>query len=79
MKDSGGLANLKLLVKQKHGILLKGPVKLMEWVKIALLFLHVTLKLFQFMIMNLSGKFYIRLSKNFSKRFTNQSILTRAK
>ena len=33
----------------------KGPVKLIEWVKIALLFLHVTSKLFQFTILNLSG------------------------
>ena len=33
----------------------RGPVKLIEWVKIALLFLHVTSKLFQFTILNLSG------------------------
>ena len=32
----------------------KGPVKLIEWVKIAILFLRVTLKLFQFTILNLS-------------------------
>ena len=32
----------------------KGPVKLIEWVKIALLFLHVTSKLFQFTILKLS-------------------------
>ena len=31
----------------------KGPVKLMEWVKIALLFLHVTSNLFQFTILKL--------------------------
>ena len=34
---------------------MKGPVKLTESVKIALLFLNVTLKLFQFTILNLSG------------------------
>ena len=28
----------------------KGPVKLIEWVKIALLFLHFTSRLFQFTI-----------------------------
>ena len=28
----------------------KGPVKLIQWVKVALLFLHVTSKLFQFTI-----------------------------
>ena len=37
------------------GSLYKGPVKLIEWVKIALLFLHVTSKLFQFTILNLPG------------------------
>ena len=29
----------------------KGPVELIKWVKIALLFLHVTSKLFQFTIL----------------------------
>ena len=33
----------------------KGPVKLIEWVKMALLFLHVTSKLIQSTILNLSG------------------------
>ena len=33
----------------------KGPVKLIEWVKIALSFSLVTSKLFQFTILNLSG------------------------
>ena len=33
----------------------KGPVKLIEWAKIALLFLHPTTKLFQFTILNLPG------------------------
>ena len=33
----------------------EGHAKLIEWVKIALLFLYVTSKLFQFMILNLSG------------------------
>ena len=32
----------------------KGPVKLIEWMKIALLFSHVTSELFQFTILNLS-------------------------
>ena len=43
-----------------------------EWAKIALLFLHVTSQLFQFTISHMSGYFYIRLSKNFLKRFTNE-------
>ena len=42
-------------------------------VKIALLFLHVTSKLLQVTVLNLSGQFCIRLSKNFSKRFNNKS------
>ena len=33
----------------------KGPVKLIEWVKIVLLVLNVTSKLFQFTTLNLSG------------------------
>ena len=33
----------------------KGPVKLIQWVKIALLFLHVISKPFQFTILNMSG------------------------
>ena len=33
----------------------KGPVKKIEWVKIALLFLHVMSKMFMFMFVNLSG------------------------
>ena len=41
--------------QQKIYTKFKGPVKLIEWVKTALLFLHVTSKLFQFMILNLSG------------------------
>ena len=57
---------LSMLVQQanpKIKMLDKGPVKLIKWVKIALLLLHVTSKLFQFMIFNLFGWFYIRLSK----------------
>ena len=54
----------------------KGPVKSIEWVIIALLFLHVASKLFQFMILDLCGYFFIRLSKKFSKRFTNKSKIT---
>ena len=33
----------------------KGPVKLIEWVTVALLFSHVTSKLFKLTIFNLSG------------------------
>ena len=54
----------------------KGHVKLIEWVKIAILFLHVTSKLIRFTILNLSESFYVRLSKNFSKQFTNKSKIT---
>ena len=41
--------------KKRHMRRDKGPVKLIEWVKIALLFPHVTSKLVQFTILNLSG------------------------
>ena len=60
--------------KIKTGVSLQeqGLVKLIELVKIALLLLPITSKLFQFMILNLSGWFYIRVSNNFSKRFTNK-------
>ena len=39
----------------------------------ALLFLNATSKLFQFTILHLSGQFYNRLPKTFSKRLTNNS------
>ena len=45
----------------------KITLKDMQMVKIALSFLHVMSKLLQFMILKLSGQFYIHLSKNFSK------------
>ena len=54
----------------------KGHVKLIQWMKVALLFLHVTPEQFKFTILNLPGGFYIRLSKNVSKRLTNKSKIT---
>ena len=41
-----------------HGVWnnhVKGPMKIIERVKIAIIFLHVTSKLYQFMILNLFG------------------------
>ena len=45
----------KALVHMCRTVPRTGPVKLREWVKIALLFLYVTSKLFQFTILNLSA------------------------
>ena len=51
-------------------------MKLKQWVKIALLFLHVMLKLFQFTIFKLVQVVLHLFDKNFSKRFTNKSKIT---
>ena len=45
----------------------KGPVKLIQRVKIAHLFLWSVLNLFHFIILSLPTQFCIWLSKNFSK------------
>ena len=45
----------RIFVPNAGTLLDNGPVKLIEWVKIALLFLHVMSKMFQFTILNLSG------------------------
>ena len=45
----------------------KGPLKLMQRVKIAHSFLQSVLNLFHFIILSLPIWFYISLSKNFSK------------
>ena len=53
---------------------MEGPVKLIQWVRIALLFLHVTSKVFHFTIL----KTFLRSStKNFPKQFTNKNKITR--
>ena len=54
----------------------KGPVKLLEWVKIALLFFHVNVKtvsVYDFKIVCVVLHPYV---KYFSKRFTNKSKIT---
>ena len=46
---------VQLCCNQKDNLQIsKGPVKLIEWVKKAFLFLHVLSKLFQFTILKLS-------------------------
>ena len=52
---------------RKLNIGVKGPVKLMQLVKIAHSFLQSVSNLFHFIILSLPVKFYTWLSKNFSK------------
>ena len=61
--------NLKLAKVLKSGIMgAEGPVKLIQRVKIAHLFLQSVSKLFHFIILSLHTLFYIWLSKNSLKR-----------
>ena len=43
----------------------KGPVKLIHWVKIALLFLHVTSKLFHFTVLSLLDSSTLACQRSF--------------
>ena len=54
----------------------KGPVKLMQWMKIAHWFLQSVSNLFHFISLSLPIKFFIWLSKSFSKPSTKNGEIS---